>query len=83
MGGCSTITIHLKTTGKLISDPTYEDSKPFYFWGLSGEPRIDVNSICGDKSVKQMQSQQTFADGFFTGITLGIYAPHSVKIWCE
>jgi len=30
-----------------------------------------------------MQSQQTFADGALGLVTLGIYAPHTVKVWCE
>ena len=52
-------------------------------WGLVGEERVDVKAICQDKKVAQMQSQQTFADGALGLVTLGIYAPHTVKVWCE
>lgn len=82
LGGCSTITIHPKSTQKQSSNPTYDDSRPFFFWGLVGEERVDVKEICSSSDVKQMQSQQTFVNGLLTGITLGIYAPHSVKVWC-
>jgi hypothetical protein len=83
IGGCSTVTISPKGTGKIVSKPTYEDSRPFYFFGLAGEQHVDVQEVCSGKSAIQMQSQQTFVDGLLGGITLGIYAPHSVKVWCE
>lgn len=82
IAGCSTVTINPEISGKLVSPPTYEDSKSFYFWGLAGEHRVNVVQICGDKKVAQMQSQQTFVDGLLGVITLGIYSPHTVKVWC-
>ena len=83
LGACSTVTIQPKNTTKLTSTPTYEKSLPFYMLGLVGEPRVNVVRICGEKSVIQMQSQQTFSDSLLTALTLGIYAPHSAKVWCE
>jgi hypothetical protein len=83
IAGCSTVTIKPEGSNKLSSQPTYEESKSFYFFGLSGEHRIDVAKVCGDKKVAQMQTQQTFVDGLLGVVTLGIYAPHSVKIWCS
>lgn len=80
--GCSTVTIHPDRTGKLITPPTYQETKDFYFWGLNGEHTVDVQQICGGKEVIQMQSQATFEDGLWGALTLGIYAPHSVKVWC-
>ena len=79
---CSTVTINPKPTGKLVSKPTYEESKNFYWWSLVGEHRINVQKICVAQDVVQMQSQMTFEDAVFTFITLGIYAPHTVKVWC-
>ncbi len=83
IGGCSTVTMNPEVSGKLATSPTYEARKQFYFWGLAGEHRVDVTKVCGDKKVTQMQSQQTFLDGLLGGITLGIYAPHTVKVWCR
>ena len=83
MAGCSTITIHPETTQKRVSKPSYEETKKFYLGGLIGEERVNVAEVCGDKSVKQMQSQQTFKDGLLGFLTLSIYSPHTVKVWCE
>jgi len=81
--GCSSVTIQPEPIAELTENPSFEDSKPFYFWGLKGEHHVDVKKVCGEKDVLQMQSQQTFEDGALGFITLGIYAPHSVKIWCD
>ena len=80
---CSTVTIHPKSTATIVSPPNYEESESFYFVGLVGERHVNVTEICGDKEVTQMQSQQTFTNGFIGVITLGIYTPHTVKVWCK
>lgn len=81
--GCSTVTIQPEESQKLATAPTFQETRNFYFWGLAGETRVNVKEVCGDSTVSQMQSQQTFENGFLGVITLGIYAPHSVRVWCE
>ncbi|HET7867248.1 MAG TPA: Bor family protein [Burkholderiaceae bacterium] len=83
VSACSTVTVNPDGRAKLVSEPSYQDSKSFFLWGLIGEHHVDVLRICNGKEPAQMQSQQTFLDGFLTGITLGIYAPHSTKVWCS
>jgi hypothetical protein len=83
LGACSTVTIQPEKIAKLEGEPSYQDSRHFFFWGLMGQHRVDVKQVCGDKKVLQMQSQQTLGDGVLGAITFGIYAPHSVKVWCE
>lgn len=82
ISACSTVTISPTAQQKLIDSPTYEESKNYFFWGLVGDHHIDVLKICNGKEPVQMQSQQTFADGVLGVITLGIYAPHTAKVWC-
>ncbi|MEZ7277130.1 MULTISPECIES: Bor family protein [Pseudoalteromonas] len=80
---CSSVTIVPNKADKLTRNADYQDSRPFYLWGLVGEQRVDVKAVCQDKKVMQMQSLQTFTDGALGLVTLGIYAPHTVKVWCE
>lgn len=82
LAACSTVTIHPQQSPKLSSEPTFQASKSFYLWGLVGEHRVDTAAICNGAEPKQMQSQQTFTDGLLGIITLGIYLPHTVKVWC-
>jgi len=83
VSACATVTIQPRPVATLDSALLYEERKSFYWWGLSGEQRVDVRKICGERQVLQMQSQRTFTDTAFTVFTLGIYAPHTVKVWCE
>ena len=62
---CATVTIHPEQSGKLSTEPNFEESKNYYFWGLVGEHRFNVKGICGDKKVVQIQSQQTFKKYIF------------------
>ena len=80
---CSTVTIHPKQSGKLSTEPTFEETKNYYLWGLVGEHRFDVKKICGDKKVLQIQSQGTVSNVIFGILTLGIYSPHTARIWCD
>ena len=80
---CSTVTIHTKQSGKLSTGPTFEETKNYYLWGLVGEHRFDVKKICGDKKVLQIQSQGTVSNVIFGILTLGIYSPHTTRIWCD
>ncbi|GAA5189253.1 Bor family protein [Ferrimonas gelatinilytica] len=80
---CSTVTIKPDPAVYVNQVPSYQDTRHFFFWGLAGEERVNVSEICKEKSVAQMQSQQTFVNGLLGWVTLGIYAPHSVKVWCE
>jgi hypothetical protein len=50
---------------------------------LAGETRVNTEEVCNGKQPAQMQSQSTFVNGFISNLTLGLYSPHSVKVWCE
>ncbi len=81
--GCSTVTLRDQGTGILLAGPTFQSSEPFFFWGLKGTAHVDVTRVCGGREARQLQAQTTFVDGLVSVLTLGIYAPRSVKIWCE
>ena len=82
LADCSTVTIRPDGNGKLGTEPTREMTYNYYFWGLVGEHRVDVQAACGDRPVRQIQAQDTFENRVFTVITFGIYAPRSARVWC-
>lgn len=83
VSACSTITMHPKPIDQIKTRATYQDSKPFFLFGLIGEQHVNVSEICGKSDVLQMQTHQSFFNGFLTVITLGIYSPHIVRVWCK
>ncbi|MDG2472218.1 MAG: Bor family protein [Pseudomonadales bacterium] len=83
LASCSTVTISPPGGEKISSSPSYQESKNFFLFGLIGEPRVDTKSVCNGSQAVQMQSQSTFVNELITGLTFGLYAPHTVKVWCE
>ena len=83
LDACASATIRPEGGEKIGGAPTYEDSKSYFWWGLSGSHEIDVVEVCKGKEVEQVQSQFTFLDGVKTVFTLGIYAPKTAKVWCK
>lgn len=83
LSACASATIRPQSGEKVGGKPTYQESKSYFWWGLSGEHEIDVVEVCKGKEVEQMQSQFTFLDGVKGFFTLGIYAPKTAKVWCK
>jgi len=80
---CSSVTIRQDGGDKDTSEPTYMDSKPFYFFGLKGEHEVDVNEVCDGADVSQMQTVMTSSDYVIGMLTLFFYSPRTAKVWCE
>lgn len=80
---CQTVTMTQRGTAKMSTTPTYNERLPFFLFGLIGEHTIDARAVCGGKDIKQMQTKFYFLDGFLEVITIGIYAPRVVHIWCD
>lgn len=81
--GCSTVTLNPKNHMKLTTEPTYEESLPFFLGGIVGEKDVNVKEICGKRAVKQIQTQNTFVDSLLGIVTIIIYTPRTIKVWCE
>ena len=59
LGGCSAVTIQPQKMAKLSSKPTYQDSRPFFMWGLVGEQRVDVKKVCvRSKVAKELEYEK-------------------------
>lgn len=83
LSACSSVTLRPTGGDKDRSDPSYQDSKPFYFFGIVGEYEVDVNEVCDGAEVTQMQTVITSSDYILGLLTLFIYAPRTAKVWCE
>lgn len=83
VSACSTVTIQPKEVGQVSSKPDYQKSHHFFIMGLFGDKEIDVRKICKNTPVKQMQTVATFKDSAASIVTMGVYTPHTVKVWCD
>lgn len=83
LSGCAAVTITETGEPNFRYYPNYEESKPFFLWGLIGDHRIDVSKICTEKPVVQMQTKFSSWDVLYSALTLGLYLPRTAKVWCE
>jgi len=69
--------------GDMKSNPDYSEWDHQFLWGLVPTAKHDVFQICGNsKGADYVQTQQSFATGFLTVITYGIYSPRIYKVQC-
>jgi len=83
LASCSTVTISPPGSDKISTAPNYQKSEHFFLWGVIGETRVNTESVCSGEQPVQMQSQSTFGNEFISLLTLGLYTPHTVKVWCK
>jgi hypothetical protein len=81
--GCSTVTVNPSGTEKRTSAPSFSARKHYFIFGIVGNHRVDAAAACSGRKPVQMQAQSTFVDVLFGVVTFGLYAPRSVKLWCE
>lgn len=82
LSACSNQTIRM-TDSYAVTNANYEKSQPFFIYGLGQTKEINAIKVCRDNGVHHITTQQTFVDGLLGVITLGIYSPRTVAIYCN
>ena len=83
VASCSRVTVRPEGIYKTSAQPTYEESKPFFVFKLVGEHHVNVKEICGERDVQQIETVDTFVDRILSMVTIGIYTPRTVRVWCK
>ena len=55
----------------------------YLLFGLIGLDTLDVDKLCQDQNLVQVENYFTAEDVLFMLTTVGLYTPKSTKIWCE
>ena len=63
--------------------PDYVDYFDYYAFGLVGRNEVDLGHVCSEETPRAVEQVRTVEDGLITLLTLGIYAPVTVRAWCE
>jgi hypothetical protein len=80
---CATVSLVEKPSRVLSLQPTATERADFFFWGLVGHHETHLNEICGSIGVDKVETQYTAPDVFWGILTLGIFSPRSVRVWCS
>lgn len=78
LAGCQTIRYQ---TGRPAAPTHVQQNIHFFFWGLVGEPVVDLDAAC-PQGVAAWRSDATAGDWLLDVVTLGIYNPRTVTIHC-
>ena len=78
---CSTDVYCSKTNRQQCSKETITH---YFSVSESAEETVDAAKICGGaENVVKTETQQTFVNGLLGFITLGIYTPLEVRVYCS
>ncbi len=81
---CSGLKLKPKVDGSSIDrPPDYEETIPYYFFGLVGKKYFDIHRVCHGRAAEQIQTTYTPADLSYAATTLFFYFPKTVRIWCK
>lgn len=79
---CQTVRIQFNDKWDRDQKPSYTDYFDYYWWGLKGTNSVSVQKACVDQKPYGLVQARTVEDMIITALTLGIYAPLTVKVWC-
>ncbi len=74
-------TMRFEVSDEPIADVVV-DRKSFFLWGLAPTKTVDLREKC-PRGVVAIEEEETFGDGFFETITLGIWAPRTSRYYCR
>ncbi|MGE4131483.1 MAG: hypothetical protein AB7F86_07575 [Bdellovibrionales bacterium] len=80
--GCVSKKVRMQTDAELPRQASYEDYFDSYFWGFVGKNSVSLEQACVDQRPLAFEKRRSGEDIFLTAITLGIYTPTTVRIWC-
>ena len=69
-------------TGRRAEGPEFHVTNHFFVMGLVGKSRVDLSLRCPD-GIATAEIVHSFVDTLLRTVTLGIYAPTTVKYRCS
>lgn len=80
--GCMSARVVFSDNFRPGTRPVYVDNFDYYWGGFKGSPQVALQKVCMDQRIHAFQRIKTAEDGILTVVTLGIYSPSTVKVWC-
>src|SRR6188472_2915764 len=79
LGGCG-YTYHF-VDGNTLRGEEHNEWASYFLFGIIGDHEIDVRESCPE-GVHEITTGNNFLTWFLSVITIGIYTPRKVNIWC-
>jgi hypothetical protein len=70
--------------GEVTATPKMEDSQTFWVSGIGQNTTVDASKVCGGVAkVSAVAVEQAPMDVLLGMVTLGIYTPHTARVYCK
>lgn len=81
LGGCATQRFDVQSSGS--QTPAYDVAQTFFVGGIGQIRDVDAANVCGGaKNVQRVETQLTPANIGLNLLTLGIYSPRQIRVYC-
>jgi hypothetical protein len=81
--GCSAQTIHTAGSEPVAAVPAdHQQRIAFYAFGTLGEQHVQLTQYCLQGKTVQLQLQSSALDVASCVVSVGIYCPQTLSIWC-
>lgn len=81
LSGCATQRFDVQSANQAL--PAFDDAQTFFVSGIGQNQEIDAGKVCGGaQNVDRVETQLTPANIALSLLTLGIYTPRQVRVYC-
>ena len=80
LSGCQ---VQVRYPAEFPSKTVITSEETFWFWGLIGEKKYELNDLCPQGRVYELRIHNTWMQSTYTALTLGIYSPRTITIVCS
>lgn len=81
LGGCATQRFDVQSPGQVA--PSLDVAQSFFISGIGQSKEVDAAKVCGGAAkVHSVETQLTPANIGLGLITLGIYTPRQIRVYC-
>ncbi len=77
------IRLNLDPQQYIETEPAYEARSHFFLWGMFQKTDHNLMYVCRSKGIKAIETHWTFYDSLMNGLTMGVYAPESISVYCN
>lgn len=80
--GCMSTRVTLHPSYDYRVKPSYTDYLDSYLFGLIGKGTVNLAQVCLDQKPLAFQRVKAADDIILSILTIGIYTPSTVRVWC-
>jgi len=84
LSGCATQSFDVNPPVGPSDQATLDTSQTFFVGGIGQSATVDAAEVCGGaENVARIETEMSFLDGLFAGLTGSIYSPRTARVYCS